>query len=486
MEILEAYDLTGSYRKAAELAGCDHHTVAHYVALRGQGVDPTARKPRAKMIDTYLPKIEELVERSKGKIGADVVHRKLTALGFTGTDRTTRRAVAAAKHAWRSGNRRVYRPWIPEPGMWLQYDYGEGPKVDGQRTHLWCAWLAWSRFRVVFPIWDKTLPTVAACLDRTFRIIGGVPTYVLTDNEKTVTLDHVAGIPVRHPTMAQVGRFYGTTVRTCLPADPESKGGSENTVKIAKRDLVPTAVNLRAQYGAFSALEEACEAWSEEVNFRVHTATQRVPAEALMEEQTRLHLVPEEPFSAAFGETRRVRRDATVTLNRVVYSVPHQLTDQTVWVRHDGDEVVIVAASEAGAREVARHTRSTPGQPSINDDHYPPSTRGNRRPKPGNKIESQFLALGHEAEEWLIAAAAAGASRISQTMTRALEAVCDHGRPAVIRALATACTAERFDTASFDDILAYQQYRARAEVTRASEDHSLQPGTGAWASFGPN
>ncbi|MDT0354011.1 hypothetical protein RM445_31500, partial [Pseudonocardia sp. DSM 45834] len=31
VEILEAYDLTGSYRAAAELAGCDHHTVARYV-----------------------------------------------------------------------------------------------------------------------------------------------------------------------------------------------------------------------------------------------------------------------------------------------------------------------------------------------------------------------------------------------------------------------------------------------------------------------
>ena len=34
MEILEAFDLTRSYRSAAELAGCDHHTVAHWVARR--------------------------------------------------------------------------------------------------------------------------------------------------------------------------------------------------------------------------------------------------------------------------------------------------------------------------------------------------------------------------------------------------------------------------------------------------------------------
>ena len=36
VEILEAFDLAGSYRAAAELAGCDHHT-ARYVALRAAG-----------------------------------------------------------------------------------------------------------------------------------------------------------------------------------------------------------------------------------------------------------------------------------------------------------------------------------------------------------------------------------------------------------------------------------------------------------------
>jgi hypothetical protein len=44
MEILEAYDLTGSYRAAAELVGCDHHTVARYVALREAGEAPVARE----------------------------------------------------------------------------------------------------------------------------------------------------------------------------------------------------------------------------------------------------------------------------------------------------------------------------------------------------------------------------------------------------------------------------------------------------------
>ena len=44
---------------------------------------------------------------------------------------------------------------------------------------------------------DRTAPSVFAGLDRIFRILGGAPTYLLTDNEKTVTTGHIAGVPVR-------------------------------------------------------------------------------------------------------------------------------------------------------------------------------------------------------------------------------------------------------------------------------------------------
>ena len=40
MEILEAYDLTRSFRSAAALCGVDHHTVRRYVAARAAGLDP--------------------------------------------------------------------------------------------------------------------------------------------------------------------------------------------------------------------------------------------------------------------------------------------------------------------------------------------------------------------------------------------------------------------------------------------------------------
>ena len=82
MNILEAYDLTGSFRDAGELAGCSHHTVARYVRARQEGrLVPGAAETRPRLTDGYLGKLEELVERSKGKIRAGRAHRVITAMG---------------------------------------------------------------------------------------------------------------------------------------------------------------------------------------------------------------------------------------------------------------------------------------------------------------------------------------------------------------------------------------------------------------------
>ena len=182
MEILEAYDLTGSFRAAAGLVGCDHKTVAYWVRQREEaGGMPVVERSRPAMEKEFLAKIEELVDRSHGHIRADKAHGKLVAIGYQGSPRTTRRWVADAKRRWRQRHGRRTRPWIPEPGLWVQWDYGDGPKIDGVVTVLFCAWLAWSRFRAVIPLRDKTLPSVVLGLDRALRMFGGCPTYAFTD-----------------------------------------------------------------------------------------------------------------------------------------------------------------------------------------------------------------------------------------------------------------------------------------------------------------
>ena len=484
MEILEAFDLTDSFRAAGLLAGCSHHTVEHYVALRDNGGLAVSLTPptRPRLIDPHLEKIEEWVERSHGKIRGDVVFTKLGALGYTGSDRTARRAVAAAKESYRAGKRRVYRPWIVEPGMWAQWDWGHGPIVGGRQAQLWCGWLAWCRFRVIIPTWDKTLPTVIGCVDRAMHSFGGCPTYWLTDNERTVSIDHVAGIAVRHPLIVAAGHHYGVTIATCVVADPESKGGSESTVRIAKADLVPTDANLLNEYTTWAELTTACEAFMTKVNGREHRVTRRVPHEMLAEEQQRMHRLPAVGFTAAFGETRKVSSTSTISMGGVTYSVPYRLIDDQVWVRVDGDEIVAVHVSDQGATEVARHRSSTPGNPRIDDAHYPPRPPGslNRQPKATNAAEAEFLGLGVGAGLWLIEAAAVGTSRIKAKMTEAVTLARLHPQERVDWALGHAATYQRFADGDLISILAAHPTGVQH---RAGDTHSMQPSTKAWEGF---
>ena len=312
---------------------------------------------------------------------------------------------------------------------------------------------------------------------------------MLTDNPKTVTEEHVAGIPVRHPDMVALGRHYGATVATCRPFDPESKGGTEATVKIAKADLVPAAANLLADYASFGELEADCQAWCERVNGRVHRESAAVPDRRLTSERQHLHPLPADPYVLALGEERLVNEDQTVRFGSVRYSTPPGHVGDRVWCRVHGSELVIVAGTGSGLAEIARHQLSVPGSPRILDAHYPhhPAGNGPRQPRPRARTaaEEAFLGLGEGAARWLTEAAAAGTQRVRSKMARAVELAAVTGTTAVDKALGLAAIAGRFGD---DDLAAILDLLSRSgpagELVTADEAHSAQPGTSSWAALG--
>jgi hypothetical protein len=342
----------------------------------------------------------------------------------------------------------------------------------------------------VVPLRDRSAPSVFAGLDRIFRILGGAPTYLLTDNEKTVTTGHIAGVPVRNRAAVTFGRYYGISVLTCQPADPASKGGVENAVKLAKADIVPTETNLLCQYGSFAEVEAACAAFVAEINSRVHRATGRRPIEMLDQERPALHAVPDLPHTAALGVTRRVPDNTPmVTFEHCQYSTPATLLGHSVWIRHhDGtDEVVICALDDGGPTEVARHRRTTPGNPAIDENHFPnhyDKFPGDYRIRARSASEQTLLALGEGAAVWLRDAAAVGTERMIQKMAHAVELSVLSGRADVDWALGHAATHGRFATGDLDSILAAKGL----DTTRrgASENTSLAQGTQGWNLFGLN
>ena len=69
-------------------------------------------------------------------------------------------------------------------------------------------------------------------------------------------------------------------------------------------------------------------------------------------------------------------------------------------------------------------------------------------------------------------------------MTEAVALSKLHSAAEVDRALGTAAVTARFADKDLLSILDYQAVHQQTEPVRRSEDHSLQPGTSAWSTFG--
>lgn len=187
MEILNAYDLTRSLRDAGELAGFSHHAVKHYVerCAAGGEVDRAAADRR------LSPEVRGVGRAQPREGSRRRGHEKLLALGYGGSGAHHPTSCREGEEGYRAGHVRVHLPWITEPGMWLKYDSGDGPVVDGVKTVLSVAWLAWSRFRVVLPHRRDRLGLpaplarpvrVVVRLDQTDHVLRGIVASIVSRN----------------------------------------------------------------------------------------------------------------------------------------------------------------------------------------------------------------------------------------------------------------------------------------------------------------
>jgi hypothetical protein len=177
-----------------------------------------------------------------------------------------------------------------------------------------------------------------------------------------------------------------------------------------------------------------------------------------------------------------------VSVGDAIYSVPHELIGEPVWVRAAAEQLIVVHIDQQqGPREVARHALTTPGRPSINDAHYPPRPAGalERKPRARSSEEREFLAIGEGAERWLKRAAAEGTSRIRRKMAEAVDLSKLHGTGAVNEALERCASYGRFADGDLASILAHQQTATVIPLPqRAGEECSMQASTRSWEGFG--
>lgn len=440
MDINAAYREVGTYRGAAEICGTTHKTVKRVVdaAERTDEVNRVVHN-----YDGVRVVVAERVERTQGRITAKRLLPIAVAAGYEGSARNFRRLVAEAKATWRVDHHRGRRPGVWAPGDILAFDWGEiGP------LFVFCAVLCWSRVRFVYFAdnlgSDSTLAALAAC----FEELGGVPKTALTDRMGCLKGGTVAGVVVPTAAYVRFATHYGFRPDFCEGQDPESKGIVENLVGYVKSDLMIPAELTVSDLAAANA---AGRSWCVEVNAAVHSEIAAVPAERLLSEGALLGPLPS--LRAQIGKLviRKVDRLSCIRFGSARYSVPTRHIGKQVEVRV-ADGVVQVVLLRA---VIAEHVIVSPGEASVNDDHYGgerPAPRRSVRPK--TAAEVAFCGLGPAAETFIKAAAAAGITSLAGDLDELAGLEAAHGREAMICALERAVHFGRFRAHGVRSILA--------------------------------
>jgi transposase len=240
------------------------------------------------------------VKSSQGRISAKRLLPAARGAGYEGSPRNFRRLVGEAKVEWR---RRQYReggrrPAVWTPGETLVVDWGE-ERLDGPispKVLVFCAVLAWSRFRFVRFAADQQATTMLAMLAECFEVIGGFPKVVLADRMGWLRGGVVANVVVPTPDYVRFATHHGFRSDFCNAEDPESKGIVENLVGYAKDDLlIPLSVDDDSWKGEGSGLARViarAASWCAEVNAAVHSEICAIPAERLAVERGLLGALP--------------------------------------------------------------------------------------------------------------------------------------------------------------------------------------------------
>lgn len=444
MDMTAAYREVGTYRGAAAMCGCDPKTIKRALARVAAGVVPAERKEPERNYDVVRGVVVARVGKTAGKISAKRLLPEARVAGYVGSARNFRRLVATAKADWRREHHRGRRPAVWSPGDTLVIDWGaHGP------LHVFCAVLAWCRWRFVRFAADERAGTTFAMLAECFEELGGVPRVVLADRMGCLKGGVVANIVVPTPDYVRFATHYRLRPDFCEGGDPESKGIVEHLVGYAKSDLV---VPVGPSVERLDAANVDARAWCAEVNAQLHSEICAVPAERLVVERELLGPLPSLRPRIGRTTTRKVDRLSCVRIGSARYSVPDRLIGRTVEVFAADGRVKVLVGDEI----VADHPLVAPGEASIVDEHYGGARpdRPRRAPRPRTAAEKSFLALGPIAEAFLKGAAAAGVTRLGVELEALAGLEAAHGRDTLVAALERAVAFGRWTAADVRSILA--------------------------------
>jgi transposase len=305
----------------------------------------------------------------RAQVEMRAIHQRLcTEHGFTGSYSALYRYV---RHLEGERDREAFVRLETPAGEEAQVDFGyAGLQVDpatGKRRKAWVfvMTLSCSRHQYAVLVFDQRVSTWLRCHREAFEWFGGVPRRIVIDNLKAAITKACHHDPVVQRSYREFAEHYGFLIAPCRPRTPRHKGKVESGVHYVSRNFL-----AGREFRDIIEANAQLLIWITDVaGVRIHGTTRHRPLEVFEQtERQRLLPLPTSPYDMGVWKRLKLHRDCHVVLDGAYYSAPHRLVGQTLWVRGNGQQVVVFHDYE----RIATHRWGPPGTRRTIDSHYPP------------------------------------------------------------------------------------------------------------------
>jgi len=422
-------------------------------ALRLDERQPPPPRPRARLIDPFLPMVRETLERYP-RLRATRIHAMLRERGFTGSARQVRRVV----HELRPRRAEAYLLLRAFPGEEAQADWADfGPIPVGgaeRRLSAFVMTLSYSRALYVEFFLDQKTENFLLGHRRAFEHFGGVPRAVRIDNLRAAVLER-RGREVRfHPRYLELAGWYHFQPRPCRPARGNEKGRVERSIGYLRESFF-----AGRSVTTIAEINRAVWHWCDEVaaGRRWPDDPQRSVAAVFEEEQSRLLALPQHPLQIAHqclvvaGKTIYVRFDCND------YSIPPSVV---------GKELSLIATDTLirlldGAVEIARHPRSWDRGERVTDPAHARAVLAQKRQGLGHSARTPLEIAVPEVTAFVDAAFGHGQHGTAAILNRLANLLSLYGSAALAAAIGQALSRGTPTLASVEYLIEQQRRAAR-------------------------
>jgi transposase len=339
-----------------------HHSMVTRI-LSQSGIPLPTLKPRASIIDDYLPFILDTLKKYP-KLTASRLYGMVRERGYTGGPDHFRHQVS------------LHRPRpIPEaylrlktlPGEQAQVDWGMFGKITigkAQRTLVaFVMVLSYSRRIFLRFYLDMQMANFLRGHAAAFEAWQGIPHILLYDNLKSAVLERQGDAIRFHPTLLTFAGHYRYEPRPVAVYRGNEKGRVERSIRYIRDNFFAAR-----QWKDLNDLNAQAEEWcfGQSSDRPCPEDKQMTVREAFEEEKPRLSALPDNPYPTEECVEVRVPKTPYVRFDLNDYSVPYTYTRKKLVVRASSETVRILD----GLDVIATHSRSYDKAKQIEDPHH--------------------------------------------------------------------------------------------------------------------